>query len=62
MTMPWSKQTLYMCAHQFNSDSNACSTSFYGIAYSARVVAVFMVEMSLKKHPFIFNSSNREKS
>ena len=49
---------------RFNSDSNACSTSFYGIDYSARVVAVFMVEMSLKKHPFNlnFNFMNREKS
>ena len=37
---------------RFNSDSNACSSSFCRIASSARVVSVFMVEMSLKKHPF----------
>ena len=33
---------------RFNSDSNAFSSSFCGIASSARVVAVLMVEMSFK--------------
>ena len=37
------------------SDSNACSSSLCGIAPSFRVVAVFMVEMALKKHSFNFN-------
>ena len=48
----------------FNSDSNACSSSFCGIASNASFVAVLMVEMSLKKHPFNFNFNfcNREKS
>ena len=37
---------------------------FCGIASSARVVAVLMVEISLKKHPFNFNFNfgNRKKS
>ena len=38
-----------------NSDPNPCSSSVYGIASSARVVAVLMVKMSLKKHPFNFS-------
>ena len=49
---------------RFNSDLNACSSSFCGIASSARDVAVLVVEISLKKYPFIFNFNfgNREKS
>ena len=47
---------------RYNSDSNACSSSFYGIASSARVVTVLMVKMSLKKHPVNFNFENRKKS
>ena len=47
---------------RFNSDSNACSSSFCGIASSDCVVAVLMIEMSLKKHPFNFNVGNREES
>ena len=37
---------------------------FYGIDSSVRVVAVFMIEMSLEKHPFNFNFNfgNREES
>ena len=48
---------------RFNSDSNACSSSFRGIDSSARIVAVLMVKMSLNKHPFSFNLNfgNREK-
>ena len=38
------------------------SCSFCGITSSARVVAVLMVEMALKKHPFNFNFGNRKKS
>ena len=46
------------------SDSNAFPSSFCGISSSARVVAVLVVEMPLKKHPFNFNFNfgNREKS
>ena len=43
-------------------DSNVCYSSFCGIASGARVVAVLMVEMSFKKHPFNFNFRNKEKS
>ena len=35
---------------RFIGDSNTCSSAFCGIASSARVVAVLMVELSLKKH------------
>ena len=45
-----------------NRDSNACSISFFGIDSSVRIVAVLMVKMSLKKHPFNFNDGNKEKS
>ena len=47
---------------RFKSDTNVCSSSFCGIASSARVVAVLMVEMSLTKNPFNFNFGDREKS
>ena len=50
--------------HRFDIDLNACSSSFCGVASSTRVVAVLMVEMSLRKHPFNFNFNfgNREES
>ena len=60
-----SKYSLPVSIHllqRFNSDSNACSSLFCGITSSSRVVAVSMVEMSLKKHPFNFNFGNRQKS
>ena len=56
---------------RFNSDSHACSSSFCGIASSARVVTVLMVEISTKRNilltsiqvlriernPFLFHTS-----
>ena len=55
--------TIYLL-QRFSSDSNACSSSFWGMPSFARVVTVLMVEMSLKKLPFNFNFffGNREKS